>query len=475
MELVFFSVIVGILIAAVLVLTFRLLSVGPKVAITSRLETEIKSWKERETQWLGERQNLEAQQKNEIARIEAEKNDYKNKLSDVEIKYEMLVATSHEVSQKCTRLEAETASAKDELARYQNGEAERNKLIRAEIDNLSQKIFDEKTGKFKEIGTAAIAELVKPVRENLERLEKTLQESEKNDALREQKLFYSIENMTKMNDQLGKQAEGLANALKGSNKLVGDFGEELLERLLEFSGLKKDIHYVAQGEGLGMKSETGTPLKPDYLVFLPENRCLVIDSKMSLDSWRDAQTEDSVVQQEALGKLSASLRAHVANLASKPYTEAVTKTGRLTVDFKFLFVPIEAAFYTCLQIDRNLYEDAFRQRVILVSPTTLLAVLSTVEHTWKQFDLGKNAKMISERAKLMLDKLQGFLSSMEDVGKHLDRSRGAYDDAMKKLSTGSGNVIKQAQQLHELGVKSDKAMPQSLIALESSDQDESVS
>ncbi len=369
---------------------------------------------------------------------------------------------------------AEVEGAKEELRRYKETEAQRNVSLKAEIENLTQKIFDEKTGKFKELGTAAIAELVKPIGENLAKLQKALVDSETADQVREQRLVSSLENLNKLNTQLGVQAEGLAKALQGNNKTMGDFGEVLLERLLEFSGLTKDVHYIEQGEDLKLRSEDGGHLKPDLLILLPENRCLVVDSKMSLKSWVAAQTDEEVARLAALTDFRSSIRKHVTNLASKPYTEAVQKSGRITVDFKLLFVPIEAAFHASLENDRALYQDAFNQRVILVSPTTLLAVLSTVELTWKQFDLSRNARLISDRASLLLDKLMDFLGSMDKIGDQLERTQKVYEEAKGRLISGKGSLVIQATKLQKLGVKSDKALPADFAALVS-DSDEADS
>jgi DNA recombination protein RmuC len=363
---------------------------------------------------------------------------------------------------RLVRLEVERDFAAAELERHRQGERERNALARAEIENLSNRIFEEKTGRFKEMGTAAIAELVAPVRENLERLQKSLAESETNDALRERSLREALERVAALNSRLGDQAEGLTRALKGDNKQVGDFGEMLLEQLLEASGLRKGVHFIVQGEDLGLKDESGRHLKPDVVILLPQNRCLVVDSKMSLRSWADAQTEDETLRTVALDAFRRSVRAHVQDLSSKPYTEALTAFGKTTVEFKFLFVPVESAFQASLRLDPELYRFAFSRKIILVSPTTLLAVLATIGHTWEQFGIGQNAKAIAERANLLLDKLLDFMGAMEHVGEQLDRARGAFDEARGRLSEGKGNLVSQARKLQALGVKSDKLLPRAL-------------
>jgi len=368
-------------------------------------------------------------------------------------------------------LRAERDAVRAELERYRAGEAERGALVRSEIESLSNRIFEEKAGKFKELGTVAIAGLVGPVRENLEKLQKALVESETKDAVREQSLREALERVASVNAQLGSQADHLARALSSDNKLVGDFGEEILARLLEHSGLKAGIDYVEQGEELELRGEAGGRLLPDVVIFLPENRCLVVDSKMSLKSWAESHSDDAAVRSAGLAAFRRSVRAHVDNLASKPYTEALLTSGRGSIDFKFLFVPIESAFHACLQQDRDLYRYAFDRRVILVSPTTLLAALVTVNHTWKQFEIGRNAQAIRDRAAMLLDKLQDFFGSMEKVGESLGKAQEAYETARKRLTTGSGNLVGQARKLKELKVDSTKSIPLSFAALASDDED----
>lgn len=376
---------------------------------------------------------------------------------------ELREARTDAVRERERRGELEVALARSEerLAARDRSEAERSALLRAEIEALSNRIFEEKTGRFKEIGTGAISELVAPVREDLEKLRKELAESETKDAVRERSIREALDRVAQINARLGSQAENLVKALRSDSKLVGDFGEQILERLLELAGLRSGIDFVEQGESLGLKSEAGRHLMPDVVLFLPENRCLVVDSKTSLKSWADAQTDDEAARAAALDEFRRSVRSHVDDLAGKPYTEALASTGRATVDFKFLFIPVEAAFHACLQADPALYQHAFERKVVLTSPTTLLAVLMTVRHTWRQFEIGRNAEAIRDRAGLLLDKLHDFLAAMDKLGDHLLRAQESFDTARKRLSTGNGNLIRQATQLRELGVSPSKPLPRS--------------
>lgn len=376
-----------------------------------------------------------------------------------ELEVKSLLAKQTEQEKLVIKAESERTMIQQELTRYREDEAKRNESTRIEIVALSNRIFEEKTNKFTELGKSSINDIVAPVKVELERLKKSLEDSEKNDAVREANLNNALKQVVELNTQLGSQAEGLAKALKGDNKMVGDYGEDLLERILEFSGLRKGQHFIEQGEGLKLKSEEGSHLKPDVLILLPEKRCLVVDSKMSLLAWANAQALDDQNKASSLEQFRQSVRAHIVNLASKSYTESLSQADLESIDFKFLFIPIEAAFHACLQLDPDLYKFAFDKRIILTSPTTLLATLTTVNHTWRQYDIGRNAQDISDRAGKLLDKLADFLTSMDDVGKHLDKAKDAYTVAQTRLVNGSGNLVGQAEKLKELGVKAKKQIP----------------
>ena len=364
-------------------------------------------------------------------------------------------------SRELAQAEASRDSALSSLAHFQNQESKRSEMLRLEMESLSQRIFDTKATRLTEIGKSTLSDVVLPVRQELEKLKKSIEEVEKNDAVREANLGTALKQVLELNTRLGTQAEGLAKALKGDNKLVGDYGEVLLERLLEYSGLRKGEHFIEQGEGLGLKNEARGHLKPDVLILLPENRCLVVDSKMSLRAWANAQTVDELEKELALKNFRLSVRAHVDSLSSKSYTEALVATGMECIDFKFLFIPIEPAFHACLQLDPDLYQYAFNKRIVLTSPTTLLATLTTVHHTWRQYDIGKNAQEISDRAGRLLDKFHDFLEAMSETGKQLSRAQASFDLANNRLIQGKGNLVAQAEKLKSLGASSRKSLPSS--------------
>jgi len=342
---------------------------------------------------------------------------------------------------------------KAELDRTLRDEPLRYQAQRKEWENLSQHIVDVRSQQMQEQQKMSLSQVIEPLQKELERLQHHVNESTRLESMREERILQSLHKVVELNHHLGHQADSLAKALKGDNKIVGDYGETLLERLLEYTGLRKDEHYILQGIGLGLQSEQGGALKPDVLILLPEKRCIVVDAKMSLQAWSDAQNAEDSLRTEALERLKRSTRNHILDLASKPYVESLDKIQLQGLDTKFLFIPIEAAFHTLLQIDSDLYRFAFSKGIILVSPTTLLASLTTVQHTWKQYDIGRNAQEISQRASLLLDKLHDFMSSMEDIGKYLHKAEESYLMARKRLSEGQGNLLSQAEKLQDLGAK----------------------
>lgn len=345
------------------------------------------------------------------------------------------------------------ALAQNELNRIQKEEPLRQEAWRKEWENLSHRIVDDRSQQFQEQQNLNFSQVIGPLQKELERLQHHVNESTRLESMREERIMQSLQRVVELNHQLGHQADNLAKALKGNNKLVGDYGETLLERLLEFTGLRKDEHFILQGIGLGLQSEQGGALKPDVLILLPEKRCIVVDAKMSLQSWSDAQNAEDSTRVEALERFKRSTRNHIQDLASKPYTESLVKLQLQGLETKFLFIPIEAAFHTLLQLDPDLYRYAFSKGIILVSPTTLLASLTTVQHTWKQYDIGRNAQEISQRASLLLDKIHDFMGSIDDMGKHLQRAEESYQLARKRLSEGQGNLLSQAEKLQDLGAK----------------------
>jgi DNA recombination protein RmuC len=261
-----------------------------------------------------------------------------------------------------------------------------------------------------------------------------------------------------LNNTLSQDAKNLTNALKGQAKIQGNWGEHILETVLEASGLQKGIHYKVQESQL---REDGTRAIPDVIIELPEGRKLVVDAKVSLVAYeRYVSAEDEAERKIALKQHLDSVQNHIKGLSDKRYSQLYA--GQ-TLDFVLAFIPIEPAFTLAVTSDNDLFMNAWDRNVLLVSPSTLLFVVRTVAHLWRQEAQSKNAQDIAKRGAALYDKLHGFVTDLQKVGEKLAQAKGAFDEAQAKLSTGTGNVIRQAQMLIELGVKSSKALPQALV------------
>jgi DNA recombination protein RmuC len=247
----------------------------------------------------------------------------------------------------------------------------------------------------------------------------------------------------------------LTNALKGDVNTLGAWGEVILERILEASGLEKGRAYETQ---VSLTAGGGGRYQPDVIVKLPEGRDVIVDAKVSLKAYeRYHAADDEAVRSSALKAHLASLRSHLKGLSEKHYEDL---EGIRTLDFVLMFVPIEAAFFTALKHDRSLFNEAFEKNVIMVSPSTLLVTLRTVHNIWRTVDQNENAQEIARQAGGMYDKFVGFIEALEEVGRQLDRAREAYRTARDRLSTGRGNLIRRAEQLKSLGVKTNKTLPE---------------
>jgi DNA recombination protein RmuC len=346
------------------------------------------------------------------------------------------------------RLAAELA-AERRAAQERAADAERNReAVRAELERLASRILEEKGKALLERGADGLRALLGPVGERLrsfeERIERTYGEESRDRAslLRELRLLQDAQ------QTLSRQADGLSRALTGESKVQGDWGELVLERLLEAAGLTEGRDYELQRTHL---DEDGARKRPDAIVYLPDDRALVVDAKCSLTAFVEAmQAADPDARAEALARHVASVRAHVKGLAAKRYADVL---DRRTLDLVLLFVPNEAAFHAALAGAPELQAEALDRRVALCSPTTLLAVLRTVEHVWRAEKQNANAQRIAEEAGKLLDKLSDFVADLDEVGLRLAQAQERYAAARGKLQTGRGNALRKAAEVAELGAR----------------------
>ena len=334
---------------------------------------------------------------------------------------------------------------------------EKERLIQ-EFENLANKILESNSDKFQKQNKKEMDSLLKPLSEKIKEFQEKVDSTNKEDIERNSSLITQIENLQKLNNQLSTDATNLTKALKGESKTQGDWGEYQLEVLLEKVGLKKGVHFSTQG---GYRDEDGNLKKPDFIINLPNNKHLIIDSKVSLTAYEDYYNEeDKILKEVALKNHLESIKKHYKELGNKDYPSLYDIN---TPDFVLMFVPIEPALLTAFNKDSSLFLDALDKRVVLVSNSTLLATLSTVATVWKQEDQKKNALEIAKAGGLLYDKFEGFVTDLTDIGNKINSSQESYKSAMDKLTNKKGNLVWQVERLKTLGAKAKKSIDQKLL------------
>lgn len=406
--------------------------------------------------------------KEEVEALEKEREQAMRTISRLEERNERLDAevseaknNSHKEQSRANEAEKENVrlkSVNDNLKERLDEQKEEMKNLqerfKEEFENLANKILEEKSQKFTEQNKEKLDQLLKPLGKKMEEFKKKVEQTHKEDIEGRSSLKQHLEHLKDMNQQMAQEAKDLTRALKGDSKTQGSWGEVILQRILEKSGLTKGREYEIQENH---RSEDGRHLYPDVVVYLPDEKRLVIDSKVSLKAYEKfSSAEDENERQKALKQHVTSLRSHVKGLSNKNYEQLY---GGNSPDFVLMFVPIESAFGVALQQDSSLYYDAFDKNIVIVSPSTLLATLATIDSVWKQEYQNKNAQEIAERGGALYDKFVLFVESMQDIGQRIRQTRESYDEAMGRLSEGRGNVIRQVEMLRELGAKSGKTLP----------------
>ena len=356
-------------------------------------------------------------------------------------------------------LQADYDNLQEKLAE-QKGEIEKlqEKFIK-EFENLANKIFEEKSSKFTEQNKTNLKEILDPLKERISEFQNKVEETNKESIDRNAALRQQLSSLKEMNLQMSQDAQNLTNALKGEVKTMGNWGEMILERILEISGLEKDREYIIQES---VTTEDGKRLQPDVIVRLPDKKNIIIDSKMSMVAYEKyTSLDDEKEKQIALKEHILSIRSHLKNLSSKGYQNLFQNES---LDFVLMFIPIEGAFALALQNDNSLYNYAFGEmNIIIVSPTTLLATLRTIENIWKQEHQSRNVIEIAKQSGALYDKFVGFIDDLIDLGTRMDQAKNSYEGAMKKLSEGTGNLVNRAEKIKKLGAKTSKSLPPKIL------------
>ncbi|WP_259071920.1 DNA recombination protein RmuC [Mucilaginibacter sp. X4EP1] len=327
-----------------------------------------------------------------------------------------------------------------------------------EFQNIANKLLDEKSKNFIETNRTNLDILLNPLKENIKAFEEKVDKVYNMEAAERNTLKGVITQLMDLNKQISDEAQNLTKALKGDNKKQGNWGEVILEKVLERSGLVKDREYRLQASLSGLD---GSRLQPDAIIDLPDDKHLIIDSKVSLIAYERLVNAETGEERKLYSKAHVeSIRAHVLNLSSKNYHDLYQINSP---DFVLLFVPIESSFSFAVQIDAELFSDAWDKRVVIVSPSTLLATLRTIASIWKQERQNRNVLEIARLSGAMYDKFVGFVGDMESIGKNIKLSQNAYDSAINKLTDGSGNLTKTAEKIKSLGAKANKQIDQKYI------------
>ncbi len=366
------------------------------------------------------------------------------------------------------RAEADAQSRQLDVVRLQERirnieteQSDRRRDEQAHFKAMAAEVLQASAEQIRQSQQAGLDAILAPLRENINKFEHTVAECYGTEARERFSLHRTIEQLIRTNDSIGREARELAKALRGDSKVQGDWGEMILESILEKSGLRRDEEFVVQAtrdlEGNILKSESGALLRPDVIVKYPGDRCLVIDSKVSLTAYTElVNAETDADRAAATDRHLRSVRQHVRELRDKRYQDYL---GGATPDFVLMFIPNEGAYIAAMQASHSLWQEAYDDRVLIVSPTHLVSALRMVQQLWVQDRQSRNVVRIAQEAGALYDKFAGFLADMEKINRSINAASTAYSTAMGKLSTGRGNIMTRIEHLKELGAKASKSLP----------------
>lgn len=410
--------------------------------------------------------------KNQISKISAE-NDLQNRrieeqsqinqnqtseIKDLQSEKQNLIAVKSQLSAQNENLQKLLDSQKQEIEKMQE-------VAKVEFQNLANKILEEKTTKFTEQNQQNLKTILEPFQEKIVELKNKVNETYDKESKERFSLGEKVKELAQLNQQISDDAKKLTRALKGESKTQGNWGEMILESILEKSGLVKGREYFMEHElrdedNRALFSEfSGKKMRPDAVIKYPDERNVIIDSKVSLTAFTELVDEtDAEVYNIKMNQHLQSVKNHIMQLSQKAYDDY----GK-SLDFVMMFIPSEPAYIAAMQADQNLWNYAYERRILLLNPSNLITSLKLIADLWKREYQNRNSMEIAERGAKLYDKFVGFVENLEKVGKNIDQAKNVYNDAYKQLSTGNDNLVIQTQKLKALGIKNKKDLPQSLI------------
>ena len=419
----------------------KLLSKTQSNAEKSNLEGQLTSQSHQLAELKSSIQNLQIEKQ----KVQAEKEEFAILLAKKENDFDNLLERNKEQKQEVNELQEKFSK---------------------EFENLANKILEEKTQKFTEQNKENLKNILSPLQDKILHFEKKVEDTHKESIDYHAALRQQIVSLSEMNAQMSKETINLTKALKGDSKMQGNWGELVLERVLEKSGLEKGREYEVQQ---AFTTAEGTRILPDVIINLPDGKKMVVDSKVSLTAYEKYVNEEDDAQQNLhLKEHVNSVKRHVEQLSDKRYQDIYQMESP---DFVLLFIPIEPAFALALQEDLTLYNKAFEKNIVIVTPTTLLATLRTIDSMWTNQKQQENAIEIARQAGALYDKFEGFVSDLIKIGKKMDEAKVEYSAAMNKLTEGKGNLVTSAEKLKKMGAKAKKALPEAILKRAENDED----
>ena len=371
---------------------------------------------------------------NEVNQLDTELNQYR----------QQNIEQFATISELKTRLEETRHAAHERQTILEQSE----QRLTTQFENLANRIFEHSGKKIEQQNKQSLNFLLSPLKEQLDSFKKQVQDSFGEEAKERHTLTYEIRNLQQLNQQMAKEATNLTNALKGNNKVQGNWGEFILSQILDNSGLRLGYEYDTQ---VNLTNENNQRLQPDVIVHLPQGGDVVIDSKVTLVAYeRYFNNDEEIVKTKALSDHLTAVRNHLKQLSQKDYHKLI---GINSLDYILMFIPVEPAFLCAIDSDPSLINDALKNNIMIVSPTTLLVALRTIHNLWRYEHQNRNAELIADKASKLYDKVRGFVEDMENLGSTLDKAQQTYQNSLNKLSKGRGNIIGQIERFRELGVE----------------------